>query len=123
MTSRRILRLSGSDARTFLQGMISNDVNKVDHGLVYAALLTPQGKYIADFFVFADGDDLLLDTDAAQTDALTGRLNMYKLRADVQVSEAELHLHRGLTDVPTDGFADPRHDALGWRAYRSAAAT
>jgi folate-binding protein YgfZ len=103
--------------------MISNDVAKIDSGLVYAALLTPQGKYIADFFVCADGDDVLLDTDATQTDALMGRLNMYKLRADVQISEADLHVHRGLGDAPADGFADPRHDALGWRAYRPTGAT
>jgi folate-binding protein YgfZ len=119
MTSRRILRISGSDARTFLQGMISNDVGKIDDGLVYAALLTPQGKYIADFFVISDGADVLLDTDAAQTDALIARLNMYKLRADVTIAEADLNVHRGLGDVPTDGFADPRHDTLGWRAYRT----
>lgn len=119
MTSRRILRLSGPDTRDFLQGMISNDIAKIDAGLVYAALLTPQGKYIADFFVAKDGDDVLLDTDAAQTDGLIGRLNMYKLRADVQISEADLHLHRGLGDVPENGLADPRHDALGWRAYRT----
>lgn len=122
MTSRRILRISGSDARTFLQGMISNDVSKIDDGLVYAALLTPQGKYIADFFVSADDADVLLDTDAAQTDALIARLNMYKLRADVTIAEADLNVHRGLGDVPTDGFADPRHDALGWRAYRTTGA-
>jgi folate-binding protein YgfZ len=103
--------------------MISNDVNKIDAGLVYAALLTPQGKYIADFFVFADGDDVLLDTDATQTDALIGRLNMYKLRADVQICETHLQLHRGVTDMPAGGFADPRHAALGWRAYRTTAAT
>ncbi|WP_390910338.1 YgfZ/GcvT domain-containing protein [Pseudosulfitobacter sp. SM2401] len=123
MTSRRILRLSGSDTRTFLQGMISNDIDKINAGLVYAALLTPQGKYIADFFVSADGADVLLDTDSAQTDALIARLNMYKLRADVQIDEADLHVHRGLADVPVDGFLDPRHDALGWRAYRATPAT
>lgn len=119
MTSRRLLRLSGADTCDFLQGLITNDVAKVDQGLVYAALLTPQGKYIADFFVSADGDDLLLDADAAQADALATRLSMYKLRADVQITPLELHVHRGLGEAPSDGFADPRHAALGWRAYRT----
>lgn len=61
MSNRRILRLSGDDTRDFLQGLITNDVTKVDQGLVYAAMLTPQGKYLADFFVAAEGDDLLVD--------------------------------------------------------------
>ena len=43
MSTRRILRLSGADTRTFLQGLVTNDVNRLDQGLVYAALLTPQG--------------------------------------------------------------------------------
>ena len=117
---RRILRLSGKDTRDFLQGLITNDIAKIDHGLVYAALLTPQGKYIADFFLYADGDDVLLDADAAQTDALIQRLSMYKLRADVQIAETDLHLHRGLDATPQDGMIDPRSKNLGWRAYRNA---
>ncbi len=116
---RRILRLSGKDTRDFLQGLITNDIAKIDHGLVYAALLTPQGKYIADFFLCADGDDVLLDADAAQTDALIQRLSMYKLRADVQIAQTDLHLHRGLDAAPQDGMIDPRSENLGWRAYRT----
>jgi folate-binding protein YgfZ len=116
--TRRILRLSGKDTHDFLQGLVTNDVNKVDDGLVYAAILTPQGKYIADFFLLSDGDDILMDTDAVQTDALVQRLSMYKLRADVQIKEASLHVHRGLGQAPDDGFTDPRSANLGWRAYR-----
>lgn len=116
--TRRILRLNGKDTRDFLQGLVTNDINKVDDGLVYAAILTPQGKYIADFFLLSDGDDILMDTDAAQTDGLIQRLSMYKLRADVQINETALHLHRGLGQNPDDGFTDPRNPDLGWRAYR-----
>lgn len=117
--SRRILRISGSAARDFLQGLITNDISRIDDGLVYAALLSPQGKYMADFFLAADGDDVLLDADEAQADMLVQRLSMYKLRADVQIAVSDLHLHRGTGDRPADAMADPRHDALGWRAYRS----
>ena len=116
--SRRILRISGTANRDFLQGLITNDITRIDAGLVYAALLSPQGKYMADFFLTADGDDVLLDADAAQADMLAQRLTMYKLRADVQIAATDLHLHRGLGQVPADAMADPRHDALGWRAYR-----
>jgi len=114
----RIFRLSGPDTRSFLQGLITNDIAKVDQGLVYAALLTPQGKYIADFFLAASGPDILLEIDATLADTAIPRLGMYKLRADVTIAETDLHLHRGTGAAPADGFTDPRDAALGWRAYR-----
>lgn len=118
MSERSILRLFGPDTRNFLQGLVTNDVNKLSEGLVYAAILTPQGKYLADFFLAADGDAVLLDAAAAQAPMLQQRLTMYKLRAAVEIEAAALHVHRGLGPCPADGFADPRHPALGWRAYR-----
>lgn len=118
MTKRRILQISGPDAREFLQGLITNDIDRLEDGLVYAALLTPQGKYIADFFLAHAPGGILLDVAESLGDTLTQRLGMYKLRADVTIEPAALHLHRGLGTPPGDGFADPRHAALGWRAYR-----
>lgn len=115
---RKILRLTGADTATFLQGLITNDLDKMGDGLLYAAILTPQGKYIADFFLCRDGDAILMDADAEQAPALAQRLTMYKLRADVAIEETTLHLHRGLDDTPADGLADPRAASLGWRAYR-----
>lgn len=116
-TDRRLLRITGSDAKTFLQGLLTNDLDKIEQGLVYTAMLTPQGKYLADFFVLRDGDTILLDTDAQQTDMLAKRLTMYKLRADVTITEDARHMTRGLDPMPAGAFADPRHPALGWRAY------
>jgi folate-binding protein YgfZ len=118
MTERHILKLSGKDARDFLQGLITNDVNRIKDGLVYAAILTPQGKYICDFFLVQFGDAILLDVADSQADALIARLKMYKLRAEVTIEETALCLHRGLGLAPGDGYADPRHPELGWRAYR-----
>jgi folate-binding protein YgfZ len=119
MTKRRILRLSGKDVRDFLQGLITNDIRRLDEDrLVYAAMLTPQGKYIADFLLAQDGDDILLDVAESHADMLASRLSMYKLRADVAISPSGLFLHRGTGDCPEDGRPDPRHPALGWRAYR-----
>lgn len=115
---RQIMRLSGADTCDFLQGLITNDIKGIKDGLVYAALLTPQGKYMADFFVMADGDDVLLDADADQAALLAQRLGMYKLRADVAIAPTQLHLHRGTGTPPPDALPDPRHPALGWRAYR-----
>ncbi|MFV1492845.1 folate-binding protein [Phaeobacter sp. JH18-32] len=117
MTNRRILRLSGADTRDFLQGLITNDVAKVDQGLVYAALLTPQGKYLADFFVAADGDDLLVDVDESLAAGLAKRLTMYRLRAKVTIEETDLAVRRGTGPAPEGALADPRHPDLGWRAY------
>lgn len=115
---RKIYKITGSERESFLQGLVTNDVAKLASGLVYAAMLTPQGKYIADFFLVPAENAILLDVDAALGPALAQRLAMYKLRSDVQIEETALHLHRGLADAPADGFDDPRTAALGWRAYR-----
>ncbi|KIC50490.1 folate-binding protein YgfZ [Tateyamaria sp. ANG-S1] len=123
MSDRHIFRLSGPDTHSFLQGLVTNDVDGLKDGLVYAALLTPQGKYMADFFLIADGDAVLLDAHADQADILRQRLTMYKLRANVTLEDTDLHLHRGTGDTPPDGFADPRHANMGWRAYRDTAQT
>ncbi|MBO9479433.1 folate-binding protein YgfZ [Shimia sp. R11_0] len=122
-SDRTILRISGKDTCAFLQGLITNDLDRLNDGLLYAAILTPQGKYLADFFLKRDADDILLDVSAAQAQMLHQRLTMYKLRADVAIEATDLHLHRGLGPVPEDGAADPRHAALGWRAYRDTAPT
>lgn len=119
MSARRILRLSGRDTETFLQGLITNDIARLKDGLVYAALLTPQGKYLADFILAQRGDDILLDVAEPLADDLIRRLTMYKLRADVTISESDLNLQRGTGTPPADAASDPRHPALGWRRYSS----
>ncbi|SFE42888.1 hypothetical protein SAMN04488523_10774 [Sulfitobacter brevis] len=118
MTDRRILKVSGADSEEFLQGLITNDMAKLAQGPIYAALLTPQGKYLADFFVVPAPDGILIDVAAALGDMLKQRLSMYKLRAKVEIADTDLHLHRGTGPVPEDGFADPRTDGMGWRALR-----
>ncbi len=115
---RAIYRITGADREHFLQGLVTNDVAGLKQGLVYAALLTPQGKYLADFFLVPAQDSILIDIAASIAAPTIQRLTMYKLRADVQISETGLHLHRGTDTPPADGFTDPRHPALGWRAYR-----
>ena len=119
MTQRRILRITGADSIDFLQGLITNDMNRAAQGPIYTALLTPQGKYLADFFVTKAEDGILIDVDADLGDMLKQRLTMYKLRAKVEIAEADLYLHRGTGSVPEDGHADPRSPAMGWRALRS----
>ncbi|MFN4158556.1 MAG: YgfZ/GcvT domain-containing protein [Gemmobacter sp.] len=116
---RRIVSLTGTDALTFLQGLVSNDVLKLapGPGIVWTALLTPQGKYLADFFVANTRDALLLDLPEPLADATLRRLAMYRLRADVQMGATDLAVTRGLGPAPADALPDPRHPALGWRRY------
>ena len=115
--TRKVLKITGQDAESFLQGLITNDVDKLDQGLVYAALLTPQGKYLADFLLHRAGEAILLDVAAELAPGLMQRLNMYKLRADVAIEETALQVQRGTGPAPEGAMADPRHEALGWRAY------
>ena len=117
---RTLWSLTGTDALTFLQGLVSNDLRPLETaaGVVWAALLTPQGKYLADFFVARRaGGDLLIDIATALAPATLRRLMMYRLRADVQITPSPLHASRGIGPVPDQAFADPRHPALGWRAW------
>jgi len=115
--ARIVLAVGGADRVEFLQGLVTNDVAKLSEGLVYAALLTPQGKYLADFFLKAEGDQILVDVDAELAPSLVKRLSMYKLRADVTLTETELAVHRGTGDAPDGALPDPRSSALGWRHY------
>ncbi len=114
---RKVFRFSGADVRKFLQNLITNDVNKLATGPLYSALLTPQGKFIADFFLIPDGNDVLMDVDADASATLITRLNMYKMRADVTISETDLIVSRGLENAPEGAFKDPRDANLGWRYY------
>ncbi len=116
---RRVVTVSGADALTFLQGLTSNDVLPLAkaEGIVWTALLTPQGKYLADFFVVASSGRLLLDLPEALADSTLRRLSMYRLRADVAFAPSDLVVTRGLGEAPAGALPDPRHAALGWRAY------
>jgi folate-binding protein YgfZ len=121
-TSRTIWTLTGKDAIGFLQGLVSNDVRPLETGpgIVWATLLTPQGKYLADFFVVrrAEGDLLIDIATPLATDTLR-RLTMYRLRADVQIAPSPVQVRRGLGSPPEGAMPDPRHPALGWRHYSS----
>jgi tRNA-modifying protein YgfZ len=119
---RSLYALTGADRIAFLQGMVSNDVLPLakGDGIRWAALLTPQGKYLADFFIVAQGEALLIDIKTTIAEATMRRLSMYRLRADVQIAPSPLQVTRGLGLPPAGAHADPRHQALGWRAYGAA---
>ena len=81
LLDRSVLEISGEDARNFLQGLVSNDIEKVsEERAIYGAFLTAQGKYLHDFFITTIGSRLLLDCEASRIEDLYRRLKIYKLR-------------------------------------------
>ena len=118
LDSRALIRVTGPDWRSFLQGLISNDVETLVPGeMRFAAMLTPQGRLLFDMFVTATGDGCRLDVQAAQRDAFVQRLMIYRLRAKVEIAadDGRICALWG-TDAPPPGWiADPRLEALGWR--------
>ena len=110
---RHIIRLSpteaGEDVRQFLQGLVTQDT-AADMPL-WAGLLSPQGKALFDFLLWADTDDVLIDCEGAQTDALIRRLSMYRLRRKIAIAvDSETAVYWS-----AEGSSDPRHAELGER--------
>ncbi|HEX7945704.1 MAG TPA: folate-binding protein, partial [Phenylobacterium sp.] len=127
LSSRALIAVSGEDWRSFLQGLITQDVETLSAGEArFAALLTPQGRLLYDLFVVGREDGAWLDVEAAHRDAFLQRLMMYRLRAKVQIAKDEMPVsilfdsESGVTPPkPADGLwvADPRLAELGWRGY------
>ncbi len=116
--ARVVLAITGEDRESFLQGLVTNDIRKIAQGPVYAAILTPQGKYLADFLLVpGPADTIWLDVAQPLADDLLRRLTMYRLRARVGIERTGLKVRRGLGAPPEGAVPDPRHPALGWRAY------
>ncbi len=119
LPSRAVIEVSGDDRVSFLQGLVSNDVAEAAPGrAVWAALLTPQGKWLADFFILADGERLLLDCEAGQATMLAQRLTRFRLRAKVDVQPIPLMVFAAWGSIAPDAgivALDPRTPDAGWR--------
>ncbi|HEX6374461.1 MAG TPA: folate-binding protein [Allosphingosinicella sp.] len=114
LIDRAILRLSGEDVRGFLQGLVTHDLALLapDRPL-WAGLLTPQGKALFDFILWADGDDVLIDCEREAAGDLAGRLTLYRLRRKISLERVEglcAHWSPGGSGLP-----DPRLAELGRR--------
>ncbi|MDR3506786.1 MAG: folate-binding protein YgfZ [Caulobacteraceae bacterium] len=124
LTRRALISVSGPDWRSFLQGLLSQDVETLGVGeLRFAGLLTPQGKLMFDLFVLGQEEGCLIDVAAGRREALISRLTIYRLRAKVEIKPAEgAVLAAWPADAPGSdrdaGWApDPRLAALGLRGY------
>ena len=116
LPGRAVISVQGPDAGHFLHNILTADVEHLAEGQAsYAALLTPQGKILFDMLVQRQGDTFLIDCASSQRDALLKRLQMYKLRAKVDVAAAP---EKGISVSPDEiagGFPDPRSPDIGWR--------
>jgi tRNA-modifying protein YgfZ len=120
LPERGVIEVGGADRVTFLQGLVSNDIAEATPSrAIWAALLTPQGKWLADFFVVPDGDRLLLDCERAQVPMLLQRLSRFRLRSKVTLRAAEeLAVYAAWGGAPTAQAitaSDPRLPEAGCR--------
>jgi folate-binding protein YgfZ len=108
LPERGVIAVEGDDRVAFLQGLVSNDIEAVRPGhAVWSALLTAQGKWLADFFVFTDAEALFLDCESAQIAMLTQRLARYRLRMKASLRAVpELHMYVAWPGRPDDGGPD-----------------
>jgi len=120
---RAIIALAGAEARSFLQGLITNDIDRLAPGAaLYAALLTPQGKIVCDFLISEGDGALLLDCAAEATEALLKKLRLYRLRSKIEIElRPQLGVYVGLRAKPAVSFPDPRLAELGPRAVAAVA--
>jgi tRNA-modifying protein YgfZ len=121
LPDRSVLRISGIDAYKLLQGIITNNVMLLEtQPAIFSALLTPQGKFLYDFFLVRDGESILLETEHRQITGLMQKLTMYRLRAAVHfelLPHAKVYAAADAMHLPQGGicYADPRHPALWTR--------
>ena len=88
LEKRGVILISGNDADDFLQNIITNDIKKVSNeNSIFAALLTPQGKYLNDFFIVKNPRGYLLDCNENSTEELIKNLSKYKLRSDIKIED------------------------------------
>ncbi|SCW74174.1 hypothetical protein SAMN02927924_02547 [Sphingobium faniae] len=115
LRDRAILRISGEEARSFLQGLLTRDVATLKEGEPrWCGLLTPQGKALFDFILWADDEDVLVDCEESQADPLAKRLSLYRLRRQVTIAREDGLAPHWSPDAADRPF-DPRLPALGHR--------
>ena len=129
LPDRAVFTITGDEAKGFLQGLVTSDVEALEEGIAaHGGLLTPQGKIMFDFFAIAQSDGYLIDCATSQLDDIVKRLTFYKLRAKVDITpqpamSVAASWGEGI-DVSSDVLVvgDPRVTAMGQRLYGTKAA-
>lgn len=136
LPGRGVLEIKGADKSTFLQGIMTNDIYSLSpENALYTALLTPQGRYLYDFFIVEIGDSYYLDGEASRLEDVIKKLSLYKLRADVTfILRSDLPVYaywgEGVSSLlnldnkhgasHNTFYMDPRLAALGARSFGKA---
>lgn len=118
---RAVIALSGKDMVSFLQGLITQDATQLSAGeMLYALLLSPQGKFLHDFFLIPQEERILLDVNKEHVTDLVARLNIYKLRSKVNIEQTNIEVMACWgegSDILQAAYRDLRHPELGVRMY------
>lgn len=120
LQSRSIIEVSGTESKKFLQGLITNDINKIsDQNLIYSAMLNARGAFLYDFFIFEKDQKIMIDCCKNEIDEIVKKLNFYKLRSDVEIKKnTEILIAQSLENQgQANVFKDPRNNNLGYRIY------
>jgi len=116
LNNRSVLEISGSDRFNFLQGIITNDINKIKNGnIIYSAMLNPQGRFLYDFFIFEKDQKIFLDCLSFRCEELLKKMSFYKLRSDVVIAiNQEISV---VLNFDQKNFKDPRFASKFTRSY------
>lgn len=116
LTDRRVIRLRGAESVPFLDNLVTQTITP--DAPCYAALLTPQGRVVAELFSVPQPEDgsLLLDVPDSQAEALCAALTRYRLRRLVEILPTYLQVVVSEAEIP-GGYRDPRLAELGWRSF------
>lgn len=117
LVDRSLISLVGKDAKEFLQGLLTNDIKKLDAGnIIYSLMLTPQGKFLYDFFIFQENETLLIDCSDEDREEVISKLNLYKLGQDIAIQKNDRYQVIFLP-VNIPGKSDPRFPLQASRMY------
>jgi hypothetical protein len=121
LKNRTIITICGVDRKVFLQGLITNDINKVSEDkAIYTFLLSPQGRFLYDFFIIEKNETLFVDCALEKVDEIIQKLSFYKLRSKVEIAKENLAIF--VSDKPLVVskeeicFVDPRNSRMGYRS-------
>jgi folate-binding protein YgfZ len=116
LSDRKILEVSGSDRLEFLQGLITQDIFKLrEEKILFSAFLSPQGKFLADFFLYENGDSILIDIHESFVESFLKKLKIYKLRSDVEITELDYFVYLNDAKLSDIYGKDSRSEILGYR--------